>query len=455
VRVAIIGGGWAGLAAAVAAAQAGQQVTVYEAARSLGGRARGVAVDAPGAPGTPDLPSLPGAPALRLDNGQHILIGAYTDTLRLLRLVGVNPEAALLRLPLALRFPDGSGLALPDLPAPWDALLGIARTRGWSLIDKLCLLRTAAAWQWRGFVCAPGTSVAQLCVGLTQRLKDEFIEPLCISALNTPAAAACGTVFLRVLQDAMFGPRGGSNLLLPRVDLGALWPEAAAHWLAERGHRVLTGQRVQHLHPARTGSGWQLDLAPAKLPAPAQPPVFDRVILATAPSDAARLVRQTATTLPQPQANALHAWANCANALRYEAITTVYAQASAPLPPGTPPMQALRASAAHPAQFVFDRGQLGGPPGLLAFVISASQGQRHALQTQVIAQAQVQLGWHVSPVQTITEKRATFACTPGLQRPGPQLAPGLLACGDYIAGPYPATLEGAARSGWAAGSVAG
>ncbi|MNY83055.1 Flavin containing amine oxidoreductase [compost metagenome] len=51
---------------------------------------------------------------------------------------------------------------------------------------------------------------------------------------------------------------------------------------------------------------------------------------------------------------------------------------------------------------------------------------------------------------TVIDKRATFACTPGLQRPGQMIAPGLLACGDYVAGPYPATLEGAVRSGMAA-----
>jgi predicted NAD/FAD-dependent oxidoreductase len=56
----------------------------------------------------------------------------------------------------------------------------------------------------------------------------------------------------------------------------------------------------------------------------------------------------------------------------------------------------------------------------------------------------------LQPVQTVVEKRATFACTPGLQRPSPGIAPGLLACGDYVAGPYPATLEGAVRSGCAA-----
>ena len=112
-------------------------------------------------------------------------------------------------------------------------------------------------------------------------------------------------------------------------------------------------------------------------------------------------------------------------------------------------MLALRSSAQYPAQFVFDRGQLGGPAGLLAFVVSAAQGERSMLQTQVLAQAQAQLGLALQALQTVVEKRATFACTPGLQRPSPTIAPGLLACGDYVAGPYPATLEGAVRSGCA------
>ena len=111
-------------------------------------------------------------------------------------------------------------------------------------------------------------------------------------------------------------------------------------------------------------------------------------------------------------------------------------------------MLALPADATAPAQFVFDRGQLGGPAGLLAFVISASTGDAATLAAQVQAQAAKQLGLDtLQVVQTIVEKRATFACTPGLQRPAADVAPGLYACGDYIAGPYPATLEGAVRSG--------
>ncbi len=150
-------------------------------------------------------------------------------------------------------------------------------------------------------------------------------------------------------------------------------------------------------------------------------------------------------------------WADTARALRFEAITTVYALAAPD--PGTPallpcPMLALRSSPdparAAPAQFVFDRGQLGGPANLLAFVVSTSNGSRADLQAQVVAQARAELGLQVQPLQTIVEKRATFACTPGLVRPSAQIAPGLLACGDYIEGPYPATLEGATRSGVAA-----
>jgi predicted NAD/FAD-dependent oxidoreductase len=86
-------------------------------------------------------------------------------------------------------------------------------------------------------------------------------------------------------------------------------------------------------------------------------------------------------------------------------------------------------------------------------VVSASTGEREALQAQVLHQAQAQLGLALQPVQTVVEKRATFACTPALSRPPMPIAPGLWACGDYVAGPYPATLEGAVRSGWAAGAA--
>lgn len=436
-KVAVIGAGWAGMGAAIAHRQAGRQVTVFEAARTVGGRARAVAG------------VLPDGTAATLDNGQHILIGAYTESLRLMRLVGIDPATALLRLPLTLQFPDGQGLQLPDLAPPLDALLGIVRAKGWGWQDKIALLRTATAWQLGGFRCAPHASVADLCAPLTPRLMAEFIDPLCVSALNTPAREASGQVFLRVLQDSLFSGRGGSNLLLPRTDLGALFPEAAMRWLVQQGGQVVTGQRIQRLVPLPNGR-WQLAGTAGTAHGAEEPDAFDHITLACPSWEAARLVDGLASTAGLAAAAR---WSATASALRFEAITTVYAHASGARLPL--PMLALRNTAEHPAQFVFDRGQLDGQQGLLAFVVSASDGDRALIEQQVLQQAAAQLGLPgLRPVQTVVEKRATFACTPGLQRPAMQVLPGLTACGDYVDGPYPATLEGAVLSGTAVAACA-
>ena len=427
--VAVIGAGWAGCAAAVEATRLGHQVTVFEASRTPGGRARRVEVA---------HNSANQGQTLALDNGQHILIGAYTETLKLMADVGVDVAACLHRMPLRMLFADGSGLKLPHLPAPLDALVGIIRAKGWTWADKLSLLKTATHWQLRKFQCPAHQSVVDLCSGLSPRIMATLIEPLCVSALNTPANRASGQVFLRVLKDSLFAVSGGSNLLLPRVDLSALLPDAALAWLQAHGGQTALGVRVQSI----TFNSSQRPILAGAGDAPLGS--FDNVILACPPVDAARLIRSTGNSaLPASD------WLALAEGLQYEAIATVYA-----LAPGyqlPEPMLALDSSAAHPAQFVFDRSQLGGPAGLLAFVISASQQGSQEIARQVTAQANDQLGISdITVLQTVVEKRATFACTPGLQRPGQHVtltSPGLLACGDYVNGPYPATLEGAVRSG--------
>ena len=434
-KVAVIGAGWAGCAAAVEATQLGHSVTLFESARVAGGRARRVDCSVNGQP-------------LALDNGQHILIGAYTETLRLMQTLGVDPGSSLLRLPLRLQFPNGEGLAFPRSavfaawpggprwPAAWQAAWGIAMARGWAWGDKASLLKLALRWRAGGFACAPGLSVAALCTGLSPRALRGLVEPLCVSALNTPAERACAQVFLRVMQDALFSQPGGADLLLPRTDLSALLPDAALVWLAARGPAPRLGVRVQAL--TRSATGWQLS-ASGSADLDNTEENFDAVLLACPPPEAARLATGTMAD-----------WAAQAAGLQHEPIATVYARvvpgesAANKLPQ---PMLALHCSADAPAQFVFDRGQLGGPAGLLAFVVSASVGDKALLSAQVLAQGQAQLGLQLELVQTIVEKRATFACTPGLLRPAAQIAPGLLACGDYVAGPYPATLEGAVRSG--------
>lgn len=414
-RIAVVGAGWAGLAAAVESVRRGASVTVFEMAPQPGGRARTIE-----------------SRGLSLDNGQHICIGAYVETLRLMRDVGVAESEAFARRPLALVDAAGRGLRLrhgATVPAfAWAVL----RRDGWPWRDRLALLALAARWQRTGFRCAAHHTVSDLVDGLPPSVRADFIEPLCVAALNTPTADASGAVFLRVMQDALTGDPGSADLLLPRLGLGAMLPEPAVAWLEGRGAAVRLATRVQRIEG--DDGAWKVDDTR-----------FDRVVLAASAHESARLAAAHAP-----------AWAQRAEALDYQPIVTVYARSAGCRLPE--PMLSLHASDTRPAQFVFDRGRLGGPEGMLAFVVSGArtwlEHGTDAVERAVLAQAAGELGRRLpSPlevVRTVVEKRATFACTPQIERPSTVVAPGLFACGDYVAGPYPATLEGAVRSGLAA-----
>jgi squalene-associated FAD-dependent desaturase len=415
-RVAVVGGGWAGLAGAVEATLRGSPVTLFEMAPRFGGRARRVDID-----------------ELALDNGQHILIGAYRETLRLMRTVGIDVDAAFVRTPLRLATPQGGGLSLPPGSPMLAFARGVLAQTDWPLASRIALLRAALSWALHGFRCDPSATVAGLTATLPAAVRADLIEPLCVAALNTPAAEASGAVFLRVIRDALFSGPGSADLLLPRLRLSSLLPDPAAAWLAQRGAVLRPGVRVQQIE--RDGARWRVDGE-----------AFDAVLLATTPVEAARLAEPHSA-----------AWAAAAAALRYEPIVTVYARSAGTRLPH--PMLALASDErTRPAQFVFDLGQLGAPAGHLAFVISGArpwldQGL-DATREATLAQAREALATHLrgplQPLQLLTEKRATFRCTPALARPPAAIAPGLLAAGDYVQGPYPATLEGAVRSAVAA-----
>ena len=425
-QIAIVGAGWAGLAAAITATQNGHQVTLLEASKFWGGRARSIQ------PNFADHPPL--------DNGQHILIGAYQQTLSLMQTVGINLEKALWRRPLDLRYADGSGLSLPNKSFPLNLLQGIAFNPCWSVADKWQLLKTAWHWQGMHFECAEDLTVADLCKNMTPTVWQDLMEPLCVSALNTPAHEASGKVFLRIMKDALFGPAGSSDLLLPRLDLGQLFPNSAIKWLEKNGAACQSGQRIDSIvdsgiNPSKAPR-WQLGENK-----------FDHLVIATPAWDAAHLLEKF---------NA--AWATTAQQLKHETIATVYVQG--PLNFKLPqPMLALRNTQGSPAQFAFDRGQIyneAGTPGLLAFVVSANKLSKDDVTHQVMGQLSallIQLGEDALPieafkvVQTVVEKRAPFACTPNLKRPSPKPCHGITVCGDYVEGPYPATLEGAVISG--------
>ena len=428
-HVVVAGGGWAGCAAAVALVRAGHRVTLLEAARTLGGRARSVQ-----------------AHGQQIDNGQHILLGAYSSALGLLREVGIDPHEALLHLPLQMCYPEGSGgmhFVAPRLPAPLHMGVALLRARGLTGADKMALARFSTSARWMGWTLHKDCSVSELLERFDQtaRLTQLMWRPLCLAALNTAPERASAKVFLAVLRDSLGARRAASDRLIPRHVLSALFPLAAARRLEQAGASVRTGAKVDAI--TRHGDGWRIDASGSAVGG-TWAVYADAVVVATPPPVAAALLH-----MPQLAA------------FEYEAITTCYLQYA----PDTRLERAFFALPDDPVQghwgqFVFDRGQLDPAyAGLMAVVISAS-GEAAALGQDALAQAvaaqltgQLKLPAPQSS-QVITEKRATFACTPGLLRPPNASGQrGLVLAGDYTASDYPATLEAAVRSGLAAAAL--
>jgi len=260
-----------------------------------------------------------------------------------------------------------------------------------------------------------------------------------------------------VLRDSLGAKRTASDMLIPRLDLGALFPQAAGRFIEAQGGAVHTGAKVAAL--TRTGDGWELAAAGQALGG-AWRGVFDAVVLATPPAAAATLLAPFAETTEL---------AAQLDTFEYEPIATCYLQYDAALRLPLPFCALLDGPAQERfGQFVFDRGQIDAhQAGLLAVVISAA-GAAATLDQDALARAcAIQLGAAFPGMgleaprwsRVITEKRATFACTPGLARPANATAlPGLVLAGDYTAGDeksgdYPATLESAVRSGQAAASI--
>jgi len=414
--VAIIGGGWAGLAAAVTLAQQQVPVTLFESAAQLGGRARRVNIH-----------------GLALDNGQHILIGAYRETLRLLVQVGIRIEDTCFAPPLTLQVEPGFRLQAAALPAPWHLGLGLLRAQGISWREKLSAVRFLSALKHEHFRVDADRNVAALLAqhGQSAKLNNYLWHPLCLAALNTPPDQASAQVFINVLRDAFFAQRDDSRLILPKIDLGALFPDAAATFLKSHAAKVYCNQRIQGI--TFQNSNYVLHHALGT-------EIFSQVICAVPPFRIAQLFENLSPM--QPIVTQLSAW-------HYQPIYTVYLQYDAQVHLPFPMLGLSQGM----SQWVFDR-RLMQQPGLLAVVISAQGAHEslshEALVKQVRKELKQSLNISATPnwTQVIAEKRATFSCTPNLERPKNQTPlPGLYLAGDYTASDYPATLEAATRSG--------
>ncbi|MFN8984825.1 MAG: hydroxysqualene dehydroxylase HpnE [Burkholderiales bacterium] len=425
-NIAVIGGGYSGMAAAVRVVELGANVTVFEAAPVLGGRARRIEYQ-----------------GHTLDNGQHILSGAYRELLRLFNVVDV-PSRAYERVPLALAMPPHFSLRAPLLPAPLHMAMALLTAKGLSWSDRILAVRFMAKMKKAAFQCAGNLTVARLLQDHHQSatLTKFLWQPLSISALNTPLATASAQVFLNVLRDALAGEREASDLLLPKVDLTALFPEPAARWLAARGCNTHTGSRVTNLQTNEREASFMVK---DRLWS------FDAAIVAVGP-------RQRGDVIPYLDAPP------GSTALQYEPIVTIYlcftTDIELPMP--------MFGQAEGCVQWFFDRRALSlhrtEKTMIVAGVISASGAHDKMSHEELAAVAVAELRNHLPDLpdpdwhKVVTEKFATFACTPDTVRlPTHTHLPNLFLAGDDIQNPeraYPATLEGAVRNGVSAAEQA-
>jgi hydroxysqualene dehydroxylase len=418
-RVAVVGGGWAGLSAAVALVDAGAQVTVFEASRTWGGRARRVELE-----------------GCALDNGQHIFVGAYRETLRLMRLVNPDVDKQLLRMPLRLEMNDGLRIAAPDWPAPLGLAYGLLRARGLSWMERFRAISFLRRMRRARFKLPADETAESLLAREEQTgtLRESVWEPLCVAALNTPLAHASAQIFLNVLRDTLGAGTGASDLLLACGNLGRLYPEPAARYLEVHGADLRLGVQVQRLQPDAQGIGVNGEH-------------FDAAILAVGPQHAADLL---------PASSDFNRLRALLAIFRYEPIHTCYLRydEEASL---SAPMLGFRA---RTVQWAFDRGALDATPGLIAAVISGGGAHEEMNREALIETVQRELAPHLRKpgslhwARMIAEKRATYSCVPGLQRPDNRTPLSTLClAGDYTISDYPATLEAAVRSGQRAAAL--
>ncbi len=392
-KVAVVGGGLAGLAAALDLVDAGQAVTVLEARPTLGGAVQ-------------TLPERDGDPEPPPDNGQHIALGCFTEYLRFLERIGEG--GSFLRTRLALPVLDERGAVAAIEPS----LRALLRYRHLSARERLRIPLTLL--RLRSAQSQPGESFAELLGRLgassnsIRRFWDVFIRP----ALNLRCDEADAGAGLFTVRTALLGPRASSDLILPTRPLGRMHGDAAGAALEAAGATVLTDVRVSSLD--------ELDA--------------DAIVVAVPPRESGRLLGEEGPELEDSPIVSVHLWFG--RALLEQ------------------PLAALLGSDAH---WVFDRGALtGNRPDRGQYLTVVSSGVPELLEVrgrELVELIAGQLTERLGEAELLwsrvsREPYATVALRPGVQRPGVETSrPNVARAGTWTDTGWPATMESAVRSG--------
>jgi squalene-associated FAD-dependent desaturase len=394
-RVAVVGGGLAGLSSALELVDGGHEVALYEARPTLGGAVQ-------------TLPRREGDPEPPPDNGQHIALGCFTEYRRFLERIG--EEASVRRERLELPVIDEHGRSAVIAPSA----LALLRYRHVPLGDRLRILRALARWgDSRGTTFADALRARGQSQAAIDRFWDVFVRP----ALNLRSAEASAEAGDFTVRTALLGDRSDSDLLLPAKPLGEMHGDAAGRALREAGASVQLGARVESLD--------ELDA--------------EAVVVAVPRRESARLLGEPEPHLEDSPIVSVHLW--------FDRVLLPHRLA------------ALLGSDAH---WVFDRGALTGhPPERGQYLTVVSSGAPELMELRgrelverIVGELTGRLGGaEVLWSRVSREPAATIAVRPGSERerPGPGTGrPNVTRAGAWTGTGWPATMEGAVRSGVAA-----
>lgn len=441
----VVGGGFAGLAAATALAEGGGRVVLLEARPHLGGRARSW-VD-------PDTGHV-------VDNGQHLFMGCYAETLRLLDRIGARDRLVLqprLRVPFLDRGGRVSVLRLPPLPAPWNLAAGLLRLPGLPFRERLALLRVGREVARRTRAGAPPAALEALddrCVsewlaglGQSSEASRRLWHPIAVAALNEEPERASAACFLAVLRDAFHRGSAGSRLGIARVGLSDLYVEPSLHYLRARGSETRARCQVRRLLVERGRCAGVLLPDGSRLGAGA-------IVAAVPPAELLEMLPAGVAADP--------AFAAAAR-LETSPVVSVYLWFGSPVT--DLPLAGLIGGT---WQWLFNRrafaGASGGAHGV-TLVCSAARPLLDRPREQLVRLALDDLHAFVPATRraalrhamVIKEKRATISPARGalaLRPPSRTSYRGLHLAGDWVTTGLPPTVEGAVLSGHACARAA-
>jgi squalene-associated FAD-dependent desaturase len=407
VRVVVIGGGLAGLAAALDCIDAGAAVTVVEARPTLGGAVQ-------------TLPERDGDPPPPPDNGQHIALGCFTEYLRFLERVGQAGSVRRVRLELPVIDEDRR---VASLGAGASTLL---RYRHLPLRERARVALVARRLGQLDPLAHDGETFGDLLrrLGSSERAIDRFWDVFVRPALNLPAREASASLGLFTVQTALLADRAASDVVLPTAPLGEMHGEAARRTLEAAGATVILRTRAAGLEPD------------AVLLAGDERIAADAVVLAVPPGEAASLLGEDAPALEDSPIVSVH--------LLFDRRLL------------GPPLAALLGSPAH---WLFDRGRLTGHlPERGQYLTVVSSGVRDLVATrgrELVELMRAAIVERLGPAELLwsrvsREPHATFAGRPGTAaaRPGAETGrSGVVRAGAWTQTGWPATMEGAVRSG--------